>query len=172
MRQGDQGSTPAHARSIFREDRNPRAYSLPEGWSVTGETENGIDVASPSREAGVSFAYVTNLPGQTTPEGHRDFTLRSLPSVQGVALRATQDLGTARDELGTEWSQQASEFTARFEGRQVRGVITVAVGNTQFGGSGGMASIRLARADRYHELAGVIAAIQRSIVLTSSGSPA
>jgi hypothetical protein len=147
------------------------AASLPEGWSVTGETENGIDVASPSREAGVSFAYVTNLPGQTTPERHRDFTLRSLPSLQGVELRATQDLGTARDELGTEWSQQASEFTARFEGRQVRGVITVAVGNTRFGSSGGLASIRVARADRYDELAGAIAAIQRSIVLTSSGSP-
>lgn len=60
------------------------AVSLPEGWSVTGETENGIDVASPTREAGVSFAYATNLPAQTTPEGHRDFTLRSLPSLQDV----------------------------------------------------------------------------------------
>jgi hypothetical protein len=147
------------------------AFSLPEGWSVTSETRNGIDVSSPSREAGVSFAYVTSIPGQSTPEGFRDMTLRSLPSLQGVELRASQDLGTARDELGTEWSQEASEFTARFEGSRVRGVITVGVGNTQVGSSGGMASIRVAREDRYDEFAGVIAAIQRSIVLTSSGSP-
>lgn len=158
-------------RVLQRREGQFFAVSLPEGWSVTGETQNGIDVASPSREAGVSFAYATNLPGRTTPEAHRDFTLRSLPSLEGLELRATQNLGTARDELGTEWSQQASEFAAHFEGRRVRGVITVAVGNTQFGSSGAMASIRVARADRYDELAGAIAAIQRSIVLTSSGSP-
>ena len=147
------------------------ALSLPEGWSVTGETRNGVDISSPAREAGVSFAYVTNIPGESTPEGFRDMTLRSLPSLEGVELSASQELGTTRDELGTEWSQQASEFTARFEGHEVRGVITIAVGNTQFGSSGGIASIRVARANRYDEFAGVIAAIQRSIVVTASGSP-
>jgi hypothetical protein len=145
------------------------AAALPEDWVVTGETQNGIDISSPGDDAGVSFAYVTNIPGSSEPDAFRDFTLGSIPGLEGVEYEATQDLGTVVDSFGTEWSQRATEFSASFEGRDVRGVVSVAVGNTQYGSSGGISSIRIAESGKYDEFAGVIAAIQESILLTSSG---
>ena len=144
------------------------AASLPEDWRVTGETQNGIDISAPGDDAGVSFAYVTNIPGATEADGFRDYTLGSIPGLSDIRFQAVQDLGTSTDGLGTEWSQRASEFTASFEGRRVRGVVSVAVANTQYGSSGGLSSIRVAEVGKYDEFAGVIAAIQESIVLTSA----
>lgn len=144
------------------------AASMPEDWKVTGETQNGIDISAPGDDAGVSFAYVTNIPGATDADGFRDYTLGSIPGLSDIDYAATQDLGTTTDDLGTEWTQRASEFTATFDGRDVRGVVTVAVGNTQYGSSGGLSSIRVAEVGKYDEFAGVIAAVQESIVLTSA----
>lgn len=144
--------------------------ALPSDWRVTAETQNGIDISAPGDEAGVSFAYVTNIPGSGTTGEFRDFTLNSV-GVGGVSILATQDLGSIQDALGTQWSTEATEFEGTFKGDAIRGVITIAIGNTGYGSYAGMASIRVAKTGEWDRLAGVLAVIQDSVMMTSTSTP-
>lgn len=159
---GEQG-TPleVHKGSYF-------TASIPSGWRVTAETQNGIDIVAPSEEGSVSFAYVTNAPGVTNPEEYRDWTLGTI-GLESSRVLATQDLGSVTDQLGTSWSTEASEFEGTVRGDQVHGVIAIGVGNTAYGSFTGMASVRAAKVDDWDKLAGVLAAVQDSIRLISTG---
>lgn len=142
--------------------------SYPEGWKVTGETQNGIDIAAPNDEGSVNFAYVTGVPGVSTPEEFRDWTFQQF-GVENVQITATQSLGDITDQTGTSWSTKASEFNADYKGDAIHGVITTAIGSG-YGSFTGVVSVRAAKESSWDELAGALAATQESVKIIAAPS--
>lgn len=147
------------------------AASIPSDWEMIGETGNGIDLSSGSRDAGVSYAYVGNVPGIGDARTFMQYAVANLIPLHNTQIVADQHLGTTTDQLGISWEVLASEFDAIYEGKDVHGIITTTIADAGYGAYTGIFVIRLADAGKWDHYANLLAAIQESIVITRTQTP-
>ncbi|MDE2236596.1 MAG: hypothetical protein KGK30_01790 [Elusimicrobia bacterium] len=151
------GYGPGGASTTFK-------FLLPEGWSVSGVTANGIDLKRDGT-SGVSFAYMTGAPGVMSV----DQWIMQLPLMMGygdLRVLAERPLGSVVDPMGLRWDMKAKECEWSYQGRRFHGVLTGAVANLAgfgYGSHSGMLGVRYAPVASWQRLSAITAVVQQSI---------
>lgn len=148
------------------------SYLLPDGWYVSpGNVNANALVILKDDFTGASFSYLTGGVGNQTPDGYIDLLAESSGYTE-LTYTGEQELGSTTDSLGYTWEMKAKEYTAKHNGQPIRGIVTAAIANIDYGFGYGsysaMANVRQAKASEWDQYAAITAVVQESIQITNS----
>lgn len=140
-------------------------FALPPGWAATNLTSRGFDLIGDD-QADIHYSYASNVLGDTTADDALTAALQSAGETNAKTI-SDMTLPAATDALGASWQLKAREFTATHAGKEVHGVVTVAIANADYGyGYGSYSSIsviREAAPDQWPTLAVLTGTLQQSV---------
>lgn len=143
------------------------SYSIPSDWTMTGETDSGIDLEAPGAVAYVGYAYTTGAPGPITPREWAEN--RFAASGISASITSSQPL----QGISADHEVEAFEFSGTFNGQAVAGKITVGIYNVPGifqSYASPFWSIQLVEAGLWQQYKETTQAIADSIQITDIGS--
>ncbi len=146
--------------------------SKPDNFTVTGETDSGIDLTRSDGNAGYSYAYATGVAGTYTPE---TWAKKALPEFAGIS---SLQLSKGRNITSPISGQtiQEFDFTGYLNGSiSVKGKTTVGIYLTPYTGIGTRYSsafwgIQIATPTAWNGASATLQEIQDSLVITDIGN--
>lgn len=148
------------------------ALTKPANFTVTGETDSGIDLTRTDGNAGFSYAYATGAVGSYTPQTWAERALPQYAKVQNISLGAGRNIPSPIN------GQTVSEF--EFSGMlngsvPVKGKITVGIINNPYFGIGSKSfsafwGIQIATPDAWNGAKTTLQTIQDSLQITDIGN--
>jgi len=146
------------------------SLSLPTGYSVTGESDSGIDISRSDDSAGFSYAYVTGAKGPYTAESWTNYALPTFAKIGSLSLGTGKNVQSKIPDMKV----QEFSFTGVLNGTtNVAGKVTTGVLNTTNLGAGSSTSafwaIQIAKPAVWESVTSILQTIQDSITIIDIG---
>lgn len=163
----NQGNSPfkAYQGSYFK-------LSKPDNFSVTGETDSGIDMTRSDGNAGYSYAYATGFTGGYTPKSWAEKALPQYAKISNLSLSNEQNIpSTISGQV-----IKSFDFTGTLNGYiGVKGKTTVGIYSTPYIGFGDQYTsafwgIQIATPSEWTNAAPVLQQIQDSLEIIDIGA--